>query len=291
MIYEVTHTTIYEYESRVSFARCQLNIEPADRPGQRVLSHALHIVPKPVEMDRHRDFFGNWSTNIAFADPHDELTVRAVSRIEVDPPTALAPMMSESWERVREAAAEHPDLGPDSPVHGLFPSRFAPVSADVTAYGETSFPRGRPVVEAVRALMERIYEDFAYDPKATEVSTPVAEVLVARRGVCQDFAHLMIAALRGLGLSALYVSGYLRTIPPPGAERLVGADATHAWASVWCGSGVGWLGFDPTNAVLAGEDHVVLAVGRDYADVAPVSGVVMSAQGHRLSVEVDVVPL
>jgi transglutaminase-like putative cysteine protease len=291
LIYEITHTTVYDYDGRVSFARCQLHLEPANRDGQRVLAHQLQLAPKPVESTRVQDFFGNWSLNVAFAEPHQILTIRAVTTVEAPARSAIAPMLSEPWESVRSAAAVVDDLGAGSPVHGLFGSRHTPISAAAAAYAEPSFAPGRPVVEGVTELMRRIYADFTYDPKATEVSTPIAEVLSTRRGVCQDFAHLMIAGLRSLGLPALYVSGYLRTNPPPGAERLVGADATHAWASVWCGAGLGWIGFDPTNAILAGEDHVVLAVGRDYADVAPSSGIVLASSGHTLKVAVDVRPI
>ncbi|PSC03917.1 transglutaminase [Alsobacter soli] len=290
MIYEIVHTTVYDYDGRASFARCQLHLEPATRDGQRVLAHALEISPKPVESTRSRDFFGNLSVNLAFAEPHQTLTIRAVSTVEAAPGRP-APMLSEPWEAVRAAAAGSQDLGSSSPVHGLFGARHTPVSEEAAAYAAVSFAPGRPTVEAVSDLMRRIHADFAYDPRATEVSTPVAEVLASRRGVCQDFAHLMIAGLRSLGLPALYVSGYLRTVPPPGAEALVGADATHAWVSAWCGAGLGWIGFDPTNAILAGEDHVILAVGRDYADVAPSSGVVLSSAGHTLSVSVDVRPV
>lgn len=291
MIYEISHTTTYDYDGRVSFARCQLHLEPCERDGQRVLAYKLHITPKPIESTRVQDFFGNWSLNLAFAEPHRTLTIRAESTVEAPTHAAVAPFLSEPWESVRSAAAVVEDLGSRSPVHGLFGSRHSPISAAAAAYAEPSFTPGRPMVEAVTDFMRRINVDFTYDPKATEISTPVAEVLTTRRGVCQDFAHLMIAGLRSLGLPALYVSGYLRTIPPPGAERLVGADATHAWATVWCGAGLGWIGFDPTNDMLANEDHVVLAVGRDYADVAPSSGIVLSSAGHTLTVEVDVKPL
>jgi transglutaminase-like putative cysteine protease len=192
---------------------------------------------------------------------------------------------------VRAATLEVSDLGPESPVHGLFPSTHVPLVGPITTEAAAMFVANRPVLEAAIAFTRKIKASYLYDPKATDISTPIAEAHRQRRGVCQDFAHIMIAGLRGLGLSAMYVSGYLRTIPPKGTERLEGADATHAWVALWCGPELGWIGLDPTNGILAGTDHVVIAMGRDYADVAPVSGVILSSGRHELSVAVDVVPV
>jgi transglutaminase-like putative cysteine protease len=161
---------------------------------------------------------------------------------------------------------------------------------EITDYARASFSPFRPLVEAAADVMTRLHRDFAYDPKATTVSTPAAEAFAARRGVCQDFAHVMIAGLRGLGLPAAYVSGYLRTTPPPGKPRLQGADATHAWVRLWCGESLGWISFDPTNALVGGDDHVTLAIGRDYSDVSPIDGVTLAPGEQELKVEVDVVP-
>ena len=165
----------------------------------------------------------------------------------------------------------------------------APIVPAITAFARQSFPPGRPIVEAAAELMTRMRDEFTYDPEATTVSTPAAEAFEARHGVCQDFAHIMIAGLRGLGLPASYVSGYLRTVPPPGQPRLAGADATHAWVGLWCGER-GWIGFDPTNAVFAEDDHIVLAIGRDYSDVAPIDGIILAPGVQTLKVEVDVIP-
>jgi transglutaminase-like putative cysteine protease len=195
---------------------------------------------------------------------------------------------SPSWEEVRDVAFEATSLGPSSPVGYVFASSLVPVQAPVTAYAAASFPPGCGVVAGAVDLMHRIRTEFKYDPKATVISTPLKEVFEKRHGVCQDFAHVMIAGLRGLGLPAAYVSGYLRTIPPPGKPRLQGADATHAWVSLWCGE-MGWIGFDPTNDILVENDHIVLAVGRDFSDVSPVDGIIVGSRKQKLNVAVDVI--
>ena len=188
------------------------------------------------------------------------------------------------------AAWRRPGWGSEGPASFLYPTRRTPVIAAITDYARTSFRAGRPIIEAAAEVMSRMHKDFVYDPEATDVSTPAAEAFTARHGVCQDFAHIMISGLRGLGLPAAYVSGYLRTRPPPGRPRLEGADATHAWVSLWCGEASGWVGFDPTNAILVQNDHIVLAIGRDYADVAPIDGIILAPGKQTLKVEVDVAP-
>lgn len=291
MLYAIRHRTTYHYASRAAAARCIAHLEPADRPGQTVLSSALAVSPAPAERADLLDFFGNPTSAMRFVDLPPRLVLEASATVRIAPTPRPDPRATPAWEAVREHALAVPDLSPRSPVHMLFPSRQAPLLPEAVAYAASCLGIDRPVLEVADALMRRIHADFAYDPGATEVSTPLAEVLRLRRGVCQDFAHLMIAALRGHGVPAAYVSGYLRTRPPPGRERLVGADATHAWVQVWCGGQAGWVGLDPTNAALAGEDHVILAVGRDYSDVAPVSGVVTLSADHRVAVEVDVMPV
>jgi transglutaminase-like putative cysteine protease len=291
VLYAIRHRTTYHYASRAAGARLLLHLQPAERPGQQVVASELAVSPAPAERGEFADFFGNRTNAMRFADLPSRLVIDATATVRVAPPPPLEAAATPAWEQVRDAALRVRDLSGSSPVHMLFPSRFAPLLAGATAYAEPSLRLGRPVLEAAEELMRRIHADFAYDPEATDISTPIDEVLRLRRGVCQDFAHLMIGALRGHGLPAAYVSGYLRTRPPPGRERLVGADATHAWVMAWCGAEAGWIGLDPTNATLAGEDHVVLAVGRDYADVSPVSGVVTLSADHRVEVEVDVVPM
>jgi transglutaminase-like putative cysteine protease len=196
-----------------------------------------------------------------------------------------------AWERVALAALTRHDLSGDALAHFLFPSPLITLERDVAMYARASFPEGRGIFDACTDLMTRIRNDFEYETTTTEVSTTVAQAFQQRSGVCQDFAQIMISGLRGLGLPAAYVSGYLRTIPPPGEERLQGADATHAWVSVWTGDVDGWIGFDPTNAIHASSDHIDLAVGRDFSDVSPVHGVFVGSGAHQLRVEVDVVPV
>lgn len=290
MIYDVDHVTTYDYGTRISFARCLLHLQPREEAHQRVLGSDLRIDPLPDERTTARDFFGNPICHVRFAASHATLVIHATARIRVDPPALPEPQATPPWDAVRSEAGLA-DLGRDSPVHQLFASRFVPLLPDVTAYAAASFPAGRPVLAGAMELNRRVHADFTYDPEATDVATPISTVMRHRRGVCQDFAHLMIAGLRGLGIPAAYVSGYLRTQPPPGKDKLAGADATHAWVAVWCGVRAGWIGLDPTNAIPAGIDHLVLARGRDYADVAPVSGVVVASAGHHVSVSVDVRPV
>jgi transglutaminase-like putative cysteine protease len=220
---------------------------------------------------------------------HRNLRIDSRSRVSVSrqPPGRAEP--SPSWESIREVAFEATSLGPSSPVGYVFASSLVPMQAPVTAYAAASFPAGVGILAGAVDLMHRIRTEFKYDPKATVISTPLKEVFEKRHGVCQDFAHVMIAGLRGLGLPAAYVSGYLRTIPPPGQVRLQGADATHAWVSVWCGGEIGWVGFDPTNDLLVGNDHIILAVGRDFSDVSPVDGIIVGSRKQKLGVAVDVV--
>ncbi len=233
------------------------------------------------------DFFGNRATYFTIEEPHDELKVKAVSRVAVAPAAPPDPAATPPWE----AALASLEL--DRSPQGLearqfvFDSPYVRASADLAHYAAPSFPPGRPLLDAALDLMRRIHADFRYDPRATTLSTPLREVLALRRGVCQDFAHLQIGCLRSLGLAARYVSGYLRTTPPPGRPRLVGADASHAWLSVWC-PGFGWIDLDPTNAQIPSEGHILLAWGRDYDDVSPIKGVNLGGGRHSMTVEVDV---
>ena len=290
MIYDIRHVTTYRYDAPVSAARCTLRLLPSDDEGQRVFDSGLEVAPLPVSAIERTDFFGTRVTNVTIAAAHRELRITALSRVEVERRPAPAGELTKAWEEVRRAASSSNGLGPKAPAHYLYPSRLVPIHAPATAYAKESFAAGRPVVEAAGELMTRIRSDFKYDPKATAVSTPLSEAFESRGGVCQDFAHIMIAGLRGLGLPAAYVSGYIRTIPPPGKPRLVGADASHAWVSLWCGEAFGWLDFDPTNALMAGNDHIVIARGRDYADVSPIDGVILASGNQTLSVSVDVAP-
>jgi transglutaminase-like putative cysteine protease len=289
VIYDIRHVTTYAYESPVSFARCTLRLEPKSGDGQKLVSHHVEIRPRPAERTSRRDFFGTFTESVVIETPHRNLRIDSRSRVSVDrhAPGRTAP--SPAWEQVRDVAFAATSLGPASPVSYVFASSLVPVLSQVSGYAAASFPGGVGVLTGAVDLMHRIRTEFKYDPKATVISTPLHEVFEKRHGVCQDFAHVMIAGLRGLGLPAAYVSGYLRTIPPPGKERLQGADATHAWVSLWCGEELGWIGFDPTNDLLVENDHIILGVGRDFADVSPVDGIIVGSRKQKLGVAVDVV--
>jgi transglutaminase-like putative cysteine protease len=289
VIYDIRHVTTYAYESAVSYARCSLRLEPKNGDGQELISHSVEIRPRPAERTARRDFFGTLTESVTIEQPHRHLRIDSRSRVEVARKSPGRTAQSPSWESVRDIAFEATSLGPSSPVGYVFASSLVPVLSPVTAYAAASFPEGIGVLVGAVDLMHRIRSEFRYDPKATVISTPLNEVFEKRHGVCQDFAHVMIAGLRGLGLPAAYVSGYLRTIPPPGQPRLQGTDATHAWVSLWCGEALGWVGFDPTNDLLVENDHIILGVGRDFSDVSPVDGIIVGSPKQKLNVAVDVV--
>jgi transglutaminase-like putative cysteine protease len=288
VIYDIRHVTSYSYETQVSFARCSLRLEPRSGDGQQLVSHAVEIRPRPADRTIRHDFFGTHTESIVIETPHRSLRIDSRSRVSVSRSAPGRGAESPAWETVRDVAFESTSLGPESPIGYVFASSLVPVQQSVTSYAAASFPPGRGILAGAVDLMHRIRTEFKYDPKATVISTPLREVFEKRHGVCQDFAHVMIAGLRGLGLPAAYVSGYLRTIPPPGKPRLQGADATHAWVSLWCGEGLGWVGFDPTNDILVENDHIVLAVGRDFSDVSPVDGIIVGSRKQKLAVAVDV---
>ena len=291
MIYDVTHLTRYAYGAPVVANDCVLRLRPRDEPGQRVSNYRVEVRPTPSDFVEHEDAFANRVARLRIETAHTQMSIKSSFRAEIERAAPPIAALTPPWETTAALAAASESLRPDSPAFGLYPSRRVALFGAATAYARQSFAPTRPIYEAACELNARIKADFAYDSLATEVSTAPAEAFAKRRGVCQDFAHVMIAGLRGLGLPALYVSGYIRTLPPPGKPRLVGADASHAWVAVWCGPSFGWLGLDPTNAIAEGDDHIVLARGRDYADVPPVDGVVLSYGGHDLDVSVDVAPV
>jgi transglutaminase-like putative cysteine protease len=288
VIYDIRHVTTYSYESPVSFARCSLRLEPKSDNGQQLISHHVDIRPQPADRTMRRDFFGTLTESVLIETPHRTLRVDSRSRVSVARQAPVRTASSPTWHDIRESAFAATSLGPASPIGYVFPSPLVPVLKPVTEYAAASFPAAGEIIVGAVDLMHRIRNQFKYDPKATVISTPLKEVFEKRHGVCQDFAHVMIAGLRGLGLPAAYVSGYLRTIPPPGKPRLQGADATHAWVSLWCGDDIGWIGFDPTNDILVENDHIELAVGRDFSDVSPVDGVIVGSRKQKLNVAVDV---
>jgi transglutaminase-like putative cysteine protease len=289
VIYDIRHLTSYAYGSSVTFTHCALRLLPKDGPGQYVMAASLDIDPAPKELHQRTCFFGNRVTSLTIETPHRKLFVEANITIEIDREASLHPKLTPAWEYVRDVAFASTSLDPGSPVHFLYPSRFVPYYEPAAHYARAHFSTGRPVLEAAIELMHRMRGDFKYDPKATIISTPLSEAFEKRHGVCQDFAHIMIAALRGIGLPAAYVSGYIRTIPPEGQKRLEGADAMHAWVSLWCGEACGWIDLDPTNGMLIGNDHIVLARGRDYADISPVAGIILGSREQDIDVQVDVV--
>lgn len=289
MRYALRYRATYEYPNAVPFAQHVVRVLPIDSSGQRVESATLVFDPEPVERYDTLDFFGNRITWIAFDSPHENFEMRLLARIEVM--RTQASLYSPLWEEVRDSMPDYNSLDARSPLHFLFASARIPLDDALRDYAAPSFTPGRPIVEAALDLATRIHHDFDYLPGATVTQTNARQAFDARHGVCQDFAHVMIAGMRALGLPAGYVSGFLRTHSPQGQPRLEGADAMHAWVNVWAGRHTGWVGIDPTNRMLAADDHLLVAVGRDYTDVSPVDGVIVSSGGQRLDVGADVIPL
>jgi transglutaminase-like putative cysteine protease len=290
LIYRVRHRTTYDYEDPVSVSHHLVRLTPRNLPGQVCRGTQISILPAPPATTTHNDYFGNIETFFTLQEPHDSLIVEASSELEVH--TAKQPDFSGSpaWETVVESlVTDHSEEGLDA-YQFVFDSQRVGASRQFADYARDVFSPGRPLLEAILDLTEKIHRDFRFDAKATEVSTPVLAFFQKRRGVCQDFAHLQIACMRSLGLPARYISGYLRTLPPPGRPRLVGADASHAWCSAWC-PGAGWVDFDPTNNCAPTDGHITVAWGRDYSDVSPIHGVLLGGAKHTLDVGVDVMPI
>jgi transglutaminase-like putative cysteine protease len=285
--YHTCHITQYRYDESVSNSQHDLHLLPRNLPRQRCLSAAIAIEPAPIVCHERVDYYGNRANHVVLATPHSELIVTTQSDVEVTALPALTLSSDAPWESAVAALTEtRCDLLAQEMA---FPSPFVAPWAALADYARPSFPSGRPLLEAAAELMGRVHADFTYDPRATTIATPLAEVLEKRRGVCQDFAHLMIACLRAFGLSALYVSGYLVTSPPPGQPRLQGADASHAWLAVWSPR-FGFVDLDPTNNLLPSDAHITLAIGRDFGDVTPLRGVILGGGRHELRVGVDVEP-
>lgn len=290
MNYEIRHDTHYRYSDAVTSSHHLARLTLRETPRQRCLEHSLRIDPRPSVQQERRDAFGNAATFFALQSPHSHLLVEVRHRVETAAAPPFDPAGSPPWEEWRDALARDESGRLIDPQTFLFASPCVPVTAELAAYAAPSFPPGMPLLQGVLDLTDRIHEDFVFDPLATTVSTPVEEILKSRRGVCQDFAHLQIACLRSLGLAARYVSGYLETVPPPGKEKLIGSDASHAWLAVFCPQN-GWVEVDPTNNCVAGERHIILAWGRDFSDVSPIRGVIYGSGSHVLKVSVDVVPV
>lgn len=295
MRYTVHHETEYRYGSVVSVSHQALHLTPQALPHQRCRQHRLRIEPAPTHRVEERDCFGNPLTRLEIDTPHRQLLVAAEMEIDVDSRASSTDLDdSSSWEDVVDDLAflggRLPNASTLDANRYRFESPYVRYDGDVAEFARDSFSPGVPLLRGCADLMARIHRDFRFDANATQIATPVAEVLEKRHGVCQDFAHLMIAALRSLGLAARYVSGYLLTTPPPGRPRLIGADASHAWVSVYCPKH-GWVDFDPTNNMLPDTGHITLAWGRDFGDVSPLRGIILGGGEHELNVRVTVVPI
>src|SRR4051812_31901933 len=289
MIYRVVHKTTYKYKSPVSFGDHVACLTPRNLPHHRCMRHELRIVPHAT-CHKRTDYFGNQLSFFTVQEPHNRLVVEARSEVVIDEHESPRLEHSLAWDEVARCLPH--DCSPASleAYQFVFESPRIRPSIEFASYAAQSFKPGQQFAEALLDLTARIHKDFRFDSKATSVRTPPEEVLRKRRGVCQDFAHLQIACLRSLNLPARYVSGYLRTYPPPGRSRLVGADVSHAWVSAYC-PGIGWLDVDPTNNVVPSYNHVKLAWGRDYGDVSPLRGLILGGRDHTLKVAVDVEPL
>jgi transglutaminase-like putative cysteine protease len=287
MTYDIVHSTLYEYAAPVSVSRHVARLEPRATASQANESFALKIFPEPTLRKTRTDYFGNQLCFFSIQQAHQRLEIVTRSRVQVRAPAPTDPPASPQWEEV--AALFRDPVSPEvvGPFEFVFDSPQVRASLELADYARESFAAKAPLLVGVQDLTRRIFADFKYDPTATTIATPLEDVLEKRRGVCQDFAHLGIACLRSLGLPARYVSGYLRTHPPEGKERLQGADASHAWFSVFC-PGAGWLDFDPTNNLQPGEEHITVAHGRDFGDVSPVAGILTGGGAHEVKVAVDV---
>jgi transglutaminase-like putative cysteine protease len=288
--YQVEHTTKYVYVSPVATSQHVAYLRPRELPYQHVSYHDLHIDPAPASGSRRADSFGNIVNHFQILRPHSTLLVTSESQVEVCARSEIDIDGSPRWEAVsRELSGRTTSMPPDV-AQFAHPSPYLPFSEAMRRFARPSFGTGAPMLRGAVELMRRMHEQFTFDSRATTVTTPLSRVLDDRRGVCQDFAHVAISCLRALGLAARYVSGYLLTDPPPGQPRLIGADASHAWLSVYCPLN-GWVDLDPTNNVVAGERHVTVAWGRDYGDVSPLRGVLLGGASHRLFVGVSVLPV
>lgn len=289
MKYRVRHTTTYRYSEPASLGHNEAHLAPRDFTGQHCIYHRLTIDPPPTAQRNRRDYFGNRVEYFTLEEEHRQVSVTAESEVELSPRPVPAADATPAWEDVVRSLAAPGDAGLVAASQFVYDSPYARHDDALAEYAAVSFTPSRPVLEAALELTMRIYREFRYDPTATQVNTPVAEVFRKRRGVCQDFAHLEIACLRSLGLAARYVSGYLLTDPPPGQPKLVGADASHAWVSVFCG-GAGWVDLDPTNNQIPALRHVTIGWARDYGDICPIKGVFLGGGQHSMAVAVDVAP-
>jgi transglutaminase-like putative cysteine protease len=285
MIWRVRHTTAYRYAEPVDMASHMLHLSPRNLAHQRVLWDDLSCRPEPARTSHGTDHFGNRVTWLFLERAHARFEVTSEAVVEVAFPPPPDPAATLNWEALAALAAQDPEA-----AEFTFASPMLPDSAAARDYVAPCFPPGRSVLAGLLALNDRFRQDFTFKAGVTGISTPVSQVLAQRAGVCQDFTHVMLCGLRGLGLPARYVSGYIRTRPPPGGVARRGADQSHAWVAAWLGPQFGWIDLDPTNAIVVREEHVVLGWGRDFSDISPLRGIILGGGAHRLEVSVDLAP-
>jgi transglutaminase-like putative cysteine protease len=286
MIYRLHHATTYEYAEPVVLGTHFMHLVPRARAGQFIRESQLDISPAPDSRRNEIDHFGNFTTTVSLTIPHRQFVVALSATVDVVQPVPPPPELTPPWEAIARAAPHRAEI-----AEFCLPSPLAAPTPDLAAYGARHFAPGTPILAGLLALNRRVYEDMTYRGGVTSTATTAAQVLKSRIGVCQDYAHFMIAALRGAGLPARYVSGYLRTLPLPGVEKRRGADQSHAWISAWAGDAIGWIDFDPTNNLLVHDEHVTLAWGRDFQDVSPLRGIILGGGRHTLRVNVDLDPV
>jgi transglutaminase-like putative cysteine protease len=291
MTYDIRHLTRFDYGAQVKFARCNLRLKPIDWPGQRLTHYALDVEPVGRTTPARAEAGLANVTRLVVDQPVRTLTIESRAHVIVDRLVPVPRPDDPTLSEVAAMARASRDLSAAGPASYLFPSPLIPLDRDIAEWCAADLAPDARVLDAGIALARRIQDEFTFDATATLVDTPPHDAFTQRTGVCQDFAQIMITGLRAAGLPAAYASGYIRTIPPPGEARLVGADATHAWVLLWCGPDQGWVGLDPTNGIWMAGDHIVVAVGRDYAEIAPVDGVVLGSGAQAMDVSVDVAPV
>lgn len=285
--YNIRHRTVYQYGSQASLCHNEVRLTPNNTGRQKRLQTNLSVTPHPAVQTTYEDFFGNQVVAFSIQEPHDNLEIELESHVEVEPPNWLADSADTlSWEEVVALVRTNQE---DSVMQFTLPSPYITLTEGLRVYTATSFTKGRPLAEATKDLMQRIHNDFDFKAGFTDISTPLSELLEHRKGVCQDFAQLGIGCLRSIGLPAGYVSGYIETMPPEGEEKLVGADASHAWFSVFHPL-LGWMEYDPTNNMQPAGQHITVGYGRDFGDISPVKGIMVGSGSHEIEVSVDVVP-
>ena len=288
--YRLSHVTTYSYDSPVRVCHNLVMLTPRNSSMLELINHRVTIKPHPLVLNRREDYFGNTLHAFSIEESHRQLTVSASGRVEVAYSELPPAVQSLPWEQIREAVVAQSDPRWLEACQFRFNSPRIQASPEFADYARVSFQPNRPILEAAFELTQRIFQDYVYDTTATDVNTPTKDAFELRRGVCQDFAHVQIACLRSMGLCARYVSGYLRTHPAAGQTKLIGADESHAWVSIYCGQQLGWVDLDPTNNKFCHIDHIPIAWGRDYSDVVPIRGVFIGGGKHSISVSVDVAP-